>query len=326
MVKNPQASKSITDNSSFIEAQFEEGWDYLMGDNFRIINRDRGKELIEKSMREGCSVARGFCHFRGWGNLEKDFGEAYKLFSETAESEGDVSAANRSTALALKGYLCRKGCGPNPNVKDAVLLLTEAAENQHAWAMAMLAFWFQEDEELCSNDNEAAFQMYKNSAELGYSKSMYNLAELYYTGVGVSKNSSEGNCWLQKAADLGYAPAREKLDAEKSGKSRRKVLPSLTRRSSERSGDESFRKDNKKKSDIKSERKNVTKEKKSRGLFRKMTKNGSGRSITSKSIFSSFSRSRVGSSKASASYGVITDRKENEGSTGNSVVSDITDN
>mmetsp|Transcript_15492 Transcript_15492/g.15693 ORF Transcript_15492/g.15693 Transcript_15492/m.15693 type:complete len:393 (-) Transcript_15492:190-1368(-) len=326
-ISEPASIISPSENSSFAEAQFQEGWDYLMGDNFRMIDRDRGKDLIQKAMSEGCIVAHGFCLFRGWGGVKKDFGEAFKIFCLATDSEGEVGSNNRSTALALKGYLCRKGCGSNPNVKDAVKYLTEAAESHHAWAMAMLAFWFQEDKELCSNDDEAAFQLYKSSAELGYSKSMYNLAELYQTGVGVSKNQSEGKRWLQKAADLKYAPAKEKLEADTSDKGKKKKPQFLRRRSSESGVDESSKRNNKNNDDNQGDRKNTTKEKKSKSLFKKMGIRGSSRSVSSKSIFSSWSHSRVASSKASESYGVINNRKKlGVPSSGNSVVSDITDN
>jgi len=82
--------------------------------------------------------------------------------------------------------------------------------------MAMLAYCFQEEEEF-QNDPVLAFQLYKRSAELGYSKAMYNLSELYCIGLGVQEDKREALKWLIKSADLDYEFAKKKMEEEEKG-------------------------------------------------------------------------------------------------------------
>jgi len=206
-------------------AQFQEGWNHLMGDHHRSINRKLGQSLIVKAMHDGSLVARGFCHFRGWGELDKDLHASFNCFCIASEKPltktkgpDDTNAvfSVNANAVALKGYFYRNGYGTTADFREAVRLLSIAADDGHSWAMAMLAYCFQEEEEF-QNDPVLAFQLYKRSAELGYSKAMYNLSELYCIGLGVQEDKREALKWLIKSADLDYEFAKKKMEEEEKG-------------------------------------------------------------------------------------------------------------
>lgn len=216
--------------------KFQEGWDHLMGDHYRSINRKLGQSLIISAMNDGSLVARGFCEFRGWGGADKNVEKSFRSFcdaeskassmasllprGEQRQEEDESINSFRSNALALKGYFCRNGYGTSRNTEEAIELLScsVSINPNQGWAMAMLAYWFQEDhaDEAGNSYHKHAFKLYKKSAKTGYSKAMYNLAELYLTGNyrGVTEDRRKGMKWLEQAASLGYVEAQERLREE----------------------------------------------------------------------------------------------------------------
>lgn len=186
------------------ERQFQEGWNYLMGDHHTVISRKLGQSFIVKAMHDGSNVARGFCLFRGWADFKQDHVEAWKIFSEAA----DLGNAN---ALAMKGYFKRSGYGTKQDHLEAIKFFSAAAERKHSWSISMLGFCYQEGEEIPRN-NEKAFQLYRRAANMGYAKAKYNLAEMFARGIGVEKDKFEASKWYQSAADQDYNSALVKLD------------------------------------------------------------------------------------------------------------------
>lgn len=139
------------------------------------------------------------------------------LQGDMKREDDEIIKSCRSNALALKGYFYKNGYGTTCNSQEAIEILSCAISinpNQ-GWAMAMLAYWFQEDHAADTSDShhKHAFKLYKKSAKTGYSKAMYNLAELYLTGsyIGVTEDRRKGMKWLEQAASLGYVEAQERL-------------------------------------------------------------------------------------------------------------------
>jgi len=204
------STKNLPATKQEADVQFQEGWDHLMGDHYKIINRKLGQSLIVEAMEKGSKVAEGFCRFRGWGDCELDHDHAFGIFaSESSKSSHDSCSIN---ALAMMGYFCRNGYGTAVNFQEAIRWFAAAAKKQHSWAMAMLAFCYQEGEEI-NRDDYKAFRLYKKSAELGYAKAMFNLGELYLVGAGVVDSDEDvAMVWYKKAALMDYVAAKEKLE------------------------------------------------------------------------------------------------------------------
>mmetsp|Transcript_3775 Transcript_3775/g.3886 ORF Transcript_3775/g.3886 Transcript_3775/m.3886 type:complete len:474 (-) Transcript_3775:90-1511(-) len=191
------------------DLKFQEGWDYYMGDHHKSIDRKRGESLIIKAMHDGSFIARGFCQVEGWGNESKNRLKAYVAFCQL-DNPAKIAESVVANAVALKGYCFRKGYGTDPSKDDALRCFSLAANQyKHSWSMAMLALYRAEG---CGaeNDNIRKFTLYKQSADIGYVKAMYNVAELYANGVGVKRNNDEAMVWYCRAADKGYKRALQK--------------------------------------------------------------------------------------------------------------------
>jgi len=184
------------------ENQFQEGWDYLLGDHHNVIRKALGQSLIVKAMYDGSVVAKAYCLFRGWGDIEKNHEEAYDLL---------IKKGNNSNALALQAYFRRNGYGCDPDPIDAIRLFSSAAETRHSWAIAMLAFFYQEDE-VIPKDDKRAFRLYRKSANLGYTRAKHNLAEMYWEGRGVLENREEAMRWFREASHQEYDRSKLKLE------------------------------------------------------------------------------------------------------------------
>lgn len=185
--------------------KFQQGWDLVMGDHFNAINRHLGEDLILQAMEEGCLVARGFCLFRGWGNLQQDLSEALALFTVSA-NQGNINA------MAMKGYFYRNGYGTDENDTEAIFWLKTAVKGKHSWAMGLMAYCYQEGEGI-KRDTKEAVRLYKKSADLGYCKSMFNVAELYAKGQWVDKDPQLALKWYKRALEQDYEKALPALRA-----------------------------------------------------------------------------------------------------------------
>jgi len=193
----PRTSAAL--QSKKADRKFQQGWDLVMGDHFKIINRKLGEELIVESMLDGCLVARGFCLFRGWGNMRQDLAAALGLFTVSG-NQGNVNA------MAMKGYFYRNGYGTEESDTEAIYYLKSAVSSKHSWAMSLLAYCYQEGEGL-KRDTREAVQLYKKSADLGYCKAAFNVAELYAKGQWLEKDYQRSMKWYKRAAEQDYVKA-----------------------------------------------------------------------------------------------------------------------
>jgi len=184
---------------------FQEGWDYLMGDNYTPIDKVVGESLITNAMRHGSVAAKGFCFFLGWGGHTKDYSEALKWFSLGIRTEKSIAVF-----LAIKGYFYLNGFGVKIDMKTGISLIERAVILNHAWSQNMLGFCYQKGQGVGKNILKAR-NLYKLAAMKGYCKAQYNLGELYLGPEEIRTNREEGLKWLIKAAQQGHFKARERL-------------------------------------------------------------------------------------------------------------------
>ncbi len=82
----------------------------------------------------------------------------------------------------------------------------KAAEAGSALAQARLA-WIHD----LSEENVAAVELYRASADQGHPDGQYGLGEMYAKGEGVEKNPDEAFLWFTRAAENGHAQAQRVL-------------------------------------------------------------------------------------------------------------------
>jgi len=153
------------------KAQFELGYDYLMGTNIpKILNEEEGtkwwreygkKEGIKwilKSANQGYADAQydiGHKHYFGLRGVEKNIKEAVKWFKKSA-NQGQVEA---QYALGLSYF--------------------------HGRGML--------------KDDKEAVKWYRKAAEQGDADAQFNLGTMYAYGDGVLKDLSKAKYWIKKA-------------------------------------------------------------------------------------------------------------------------------
>lgn len=79
-------------------------------------------------------------------------------------------------------------------------LTADQQKGKEYWDKAQVAYK--------GKDYKKAFKNYKKSAELGYNKGCYELAECYIGGIGTDTDYHKAIEWYRKAADLGFDQAQ----------------------------------------------------------------------------------------------------------------------
>lgn len=79
-------------------------------------------------------------------------------------------------------------------------LTADQQKGKEYWDKAQVAYK--------GKDYKKAFKYYKKSAELGYNKGCYELAECYIGGIGTDTDYHKAIEWYRKAADLGFDQAQ----------------------------------------------------------------------------------------------------------------------
>lgn len=85
---------------------------------------------------------------------------------------------------------------------EAMGLLQQSADKGYAPAQASLAFILDSSEE-----DKAAFELYKKSALQQYPPGQYGLSTMYMKGEGVSANQVIAGRWMKLSARQGHVPA-----------------------------------------------------------------------------------------------------------------------
>mmetsp|Transcript_3737 Transcript_3737/g.4326 ORF Transcript_3737/g.4326 Transcript_3737/m.4326 type:complete len:647 (+) Transcript_3737:174-2114(+) len=194
------------------EKNFLQGWDQYMGDNNKPLDKVRGEELIVKAMREGSMTARGFCLANGWG-IKKDHKMAFSIFKSLAVHKGD------SYGMALKAHCFLNGNGVQRDKDEAIYWLSMAVELKNGWATGLMGSCFQDGEGVERNERRA-LELYKDAAEIGYVKAMYQLGWMYEAGISsgldgmnnlqprIPPSSEEGLKWFRMAANKNHTESK----------------------------------------------------------------------------------------------------------------------
>ena len=174
-----------------------------------VLEKDNWLGVLQESAKKGNPKAiatMAGLHAMGKG-VKLDEKKAVKLFSESLKKQNlpyndvtiadvyyDIYAREHSSA-----YIARALCD-----YDLSPWLEKAAELGHPEAQNMMG-------EFCSayrEDPEKAAEWFKKAAEQGNAQAQYNLAYLYFMGIGVEEDEDLSAQWLMKAAQQGYAEAQ----------------------------------------------------------------------------------------------------------------------
>ena len=104
---------------------FEEGFDLFKGLNFKKIDKERGRQMVEAAATVGFRVAVGYCFYKGWGGRAQDDDKAFEVFSAAAEQ-------GYTRAVVCLGHCYKNGQGVEKNPSEAVKLYTQAADKGYA--------------------------------------------------------------------------------------------------------------------------------------------------------------------------------------------------
>lgn len=93
----------------------------------------------------------------------------------------------------------------NGEKDKAIDLWKKAAELNHPQAICNLAYMYMEGE---TKDYEHAKVLLERASKFGYERAFYQLARLYYEGLGVEKNMAKAWEYLEKSINKGHAASR----------------------------------------------------------------------------------------------------------------------
>eukprot|EP00592_Proboscia_alata_P028309 CAMPEP_0194449178 /NCGR_PEP_ID=MMETSP0176-20130528/129987_1 /TAXON_ID=216777 /ORGANISM="Proboscia alata, Strain PI-D3" /LENGTH=615 /DNA_ID=CAMNT_0039276257 /DNA_START=310 /DNA_END=2157 /DNA_ORIENTATION=- len=186
---------------------FQDGWDQYTGDKHKPLNLSAGKELIVRAMREGSMIARGFCLANGWGGLGKNNGLAFSIFLSLAVDKND------SNSMALTAYFYLNGDGVQRDSNKAMIWLFKAIELKNSFAQSLIGSCYRIGEGV-QKDGQRAFELYKDSAEQGYVRAMYELGRMYEAGdieMDIMPDVEEGLTWYRKACNQNHPESKQKM-------------------------------------------------------------------------------------------------------------------
>ncbi len=131
------------------------------------------------------------------------------MFFEAAERLG-VYAANNTL-----GIFYTYGAVVERDPEKALDLFVEGAMNgvaECAYSIEEYAYaYYAGTDEAIDVNFSTAFQYYEALTAFENPRAMYNIGLLYVYGLGVSIDRDKGIQWINKAANLGFEPAKEKL-------------------------------------------------------------------------------------------------------------------
>lgn len=124
-------------------------------------------------------------------------------------------AAKQGLYLAhfQKALMLLEGKGTGKNVREALVELNKAADQNFIPALEKLASLYEGEEDILiiTKDPRKVAEYRTRAADLGSSESEYRLAKMYLTGDGVEKNSQKAKEFLARAADKNHVLAQYDL-------------------------------------------------------------------------------------------------------------------
>lgn len=145
----------------------------------------------------------GLCYAKGLG-VEKNFRESARYWLQASKQQ-------HSQALVGLGKLFEKGVGVPQDYTKAYQCYHVATAQNLAEAKVRLAMLYMQGFGV-EQDPKKAVQLFIQAAEQGDATAQYNLAVAYEKGLGgFVQNPEQATFWYQQSADLGYAPAVNRL-------------------------------------------------------------------------------------------------------------------
>ena len=94
--------------------------------------------------------------------------------------------------------------GEKDKAYEELLFIVEQAEQGHPKALYEFGVMYKSDDLWIVHSDEAAFENWLASAELGYAPAQFSVGSSYIIGSGVDKDLSQAKRWLQLAIDSTY--------------------------------------------------------------------------------------------------------------------------
>ncbi len=169
---------------------------------------DKAEEWLRLSAEQNyvyaqTMLANQYIHGHG---VEVDYDEAF-LWALSAAEQGD------GLGQTLAGCCYAYGWGVETNLEEAAKWYGLAAEQNEALAINNLGSLYFDGTGGVKQSYAEALRLFKQSYDLGCPIAAYNIACMYQNGVGVEKDTNLALEWCRIAAEGGYAPAQEVLDA-----------------------------------------------------------------------------------------------------------------
>lgn len=137
-------------------------------------------------------------HYETGEGVTKDMKRAVELYETAAKAE-------YKPAQSKLGYLY-KSDNDIANPQRSLYWNNKAADNGDMRALCNLGLAYEFGNGVEKNEKKA-FELYKQSARLGYDRGMYNLAFCYMRGLGTTEDHWQAAQYFEKAAQKGHVEA-----------------------------------------------------------------------------------------------------------------------
>jgi TPR repeat protein len=136
----------------------------------------------------------------------------------------EKAANNGNTIIAMQnlGNCYLYGEGVEKNYNKAFELFKQSAEGGYSGGMTSLGYCYDKGIGI-KIDKQKAFELYQKSADLGEIVAQYNLGIMYENGVGITKDIDKAYYWCEKSAKQEDPDAQNKIKNKKKFLLNRKV-------------------------------------------------------------------------------------------------------
>ena len=186
---------------------YEEGRAYWCGSDFKKIDLERGRLMIEASASSGFPLAVAYCHYRGWNGLKHDIKKAFDMLVKIEKETNGYHWAQ-----FMLGFCYKRGRGVAKDVKKRFEYYSLSSEQGNSVAMCSLGYCYSNGVGTDVNKTKA-LEWYEKSANLGSCVAMNNVGMYYHNGFGgVTKDLNRAREWYTEAAAQGNTDAQIELD------------------------------------------------------------------------------------------------------------------
>jgi TPR repeat protein len=194
-------------------AMFTDGLEWFRGDKFRVVDKARGRMLIEAAAAAEQPLAVAYCLHQAWSSkwlrvCKRDLAVAFQTFLAEVDE-------HRPSTLSAEAQYCAAHCynhgkGVEKDMTEAVGWYRKAAEQGHSAAQCSLGVCYGKGQGV-GQDMTEAVGWYRKAAEQGHTAAQCSLGFCYKYGEGVGKDEAEVVVWFRKAAEQGDSTAQNEL-------------------------------------------------------------------------------------------------------------------